>query len=788
VWYPSRHDSRKCGSRPTKRRAARASARRLLFEGLEPRALLAFNLLAEYATGPSPQSMLLSHIDTGSQVDLVVVNSNNSISVRLGNGDGKFGDGQGSPTGTGARAAVAGDFTSDGVTDLVTANSNDLSLLVGNGDGSFQPPQSTALNWQQPPSSGSPLPQNATSVATGDLNGDGTLDLAVAGYTVATYCPYYCYITYDGYVNVLLGNGSGEFDSAQMHHLGTSRIPNAVAIADINGDTNADVMTANSFTSGLSVLLGDGSGAVGSPIHSGSGSPLRSISLGDVDGDGNLDTITSGVWGLTVQKGDGLGGFTPLSMVSTGSPVDSAVIGDVNADGKLDLVATGAANSFTCTSGGYYGCYSGYYTSTRHAAVLLGNGGGSFAIPLASSLGGAPHYGLLPDLVLADLTGDGLPELATVAAYAAKAIIATNDGDWHPPAAISISDAAVTEGDGGSVTAVFTVTVIGEHSGVSVDYATSDFTALVDADYTLRTGTLTFAANETSQQIEVPILDDTTDEYDEQFFVALFNGVGGQTTDATGIGTIEDNDDAPLVTISDISVVEGHRDPLAIALAVNLSAVSGKHVYVEFSTADGTATLADNDYGSAAGAVYLAPGVLTTNLWVDVLGDRRIEPNETFYVNLTGAEAATISDGQGQATIVNDDTASSPPAISIRDASIVEGNSGSRQMTFTVYLSHGSNQKVRVKYRTANGTAKTGNNDYVGTSGTITFAAGETVKTITVTVRGDKKEEGDEYFHVNLSSANDGEIDDGQAVGTIFNDDGVSARGNQSFRPTRWTH
>src|SRR2546430_16025601 len=114
------------------RRAAdrRREARRLFLEPLEDRSLMAFNVLAEYAAGTNPQHLMLAQIDGGSQPDLVVADYyGGSIGVRLGNADGTFGPLQTSPTGGSPQSLTTGDFTSDGVADVVTANSADLSLL-----------------------------------------------------------------------------------------------------------------------------------------------------------------------------------------------------------------------------------------------------------------------------------------------------------------------------------------------------------------------------------------------------------------------------------------------------------------------------------------------------------------------------------------------------------------------------------------------------------------------------------------------------------------------------------
>ncbi len=142
------------------------------------------------------------------------------------------------------------------------------------------------------------------------------------------------------------------------------------------------------------------------------------------------------------------------------------------------------------------------------------------------------------------------------------------------------------------------------------------------------------------------------------------------------------------------------------------------------------------------------------------------EANETFVLNLSGATNATINTGQATGTIVDDEA-----RISISDVTRQEGNSGTTKFVFTVSLSAASAERVTVEYDTANGTAKKSDNDYVATSGKLTFRPGETSKTITVTVKGDKKTEAYETFFVNLSNATGASIDDGQGVGTITNDD-----------------
>jgi probable HAF family extracellular repeat protein len=223
--------------------------------------------------------------------------------------------------------------------------------------------------------------------------------------------------------------------------------------------------------------------------------------------------------------------------------------------------------------------------------------------------------------------------------------------------------------------------------------------------------------------------------------------------------------DTPLIGIDDVTVTEGHTGTRTAAFVVTLSTASGGPVTVAFATANGTAT-AGSDYQAASGTVSFAPGETTKTVTVPVNGDRAGEPNETFVVNLSQPTGnAVLTDGQGAGTIVDDE-----PRISVGDVAKKEGHSGTTLFVFTVTLSAASDVPVTVVFATANGTAKAGE-DYNATSGTLTFAPGETSKTITVVVRGDKKREEDETFFVDLSSAFGALLMDWRGLGTIQDDD-----------------
>jgi hypothetical protein len=201
---------------------------------------------------------------------------------------------------------------------------------------------------------------------------------------------------------------------------------------------------------------------------------------------------------------------------------------------------------------------------------------------------------------------------------------------------------------------------------------------------------------------------------------------------------------------------------------VTVSPATNQIVSVSYAIADGSATLADGDYQSASGTLTFAPGETTKTIGVIVRGDTLNEADETFVVNLSSPVNATVARAQGVGTILNDDAL---PKLSINDVSIAEGNSGTAPAVFTVTLAPASGQTVTVNYATADGTAKVSGNDYLPRSGALTFAPGETRKTISVPIIGDTFKERNETFFVNLGTASKATIARAQGRCTITNDD-----------------
>jgi hypothetical protein len=228
--------------------------------------------------------------------------------------------------------------------------------------------------------------------------------------------------------------------------------------------------------------------------------------------------------------------------------------------------------------------------------------------------------------------------------------------DDDPPPEIAISGVTVAEGDeSGEQRAVFVIKLSSPSAlEVDVNLATAPGTAVSPDDYEYVAGTVRFLPGETIKRVSVPIAGDPLDEDDEFFFAALSKPIHGMIVDGQGKGTILDDDEEPSLLVDDVRVLEGDNGTVSATFVVRLSAASGRKVSVDFLTADGTAR-APEDYASAAARLSLSPGQTTLLATVTVNGDAFIEPDETFFAELSNAANATIADGEGLATIADDD-------------------------------------------------------------------------------------------------------------------------------------
>lgn len=225
---------------------------------------------------------------------------------------------------------------------------------------------------------------------------------------------------------------------------------------------------------------------------------------------------------------------------------------------------------------------------------------------------------------------------------------------------IFVSDVNVREGNQGKPYASFTISLNKPSSSpVTVDFATADGTALSESDYVSRTGTITFPANTVTVPLTIYLVPDSFTEQNEIFYLNLSNASGATIGDAQGRAIITNDDGTgfqflPRMSVSDVTMREGNAGNAFVTFNVTLNKPSDTAITATFSTADGSAT-SGSDYVARTGTITFAPNTVTGTVKVSLLPDTTAEANETFTLNLSNPNGATIVDAQGQATLYNDD-------------------------------------------------------------------------------------------------------------------------------------
>lgn len=270
-----------------------------------------------YAVGTNPTSIAAGDFNSDGLTDLLITNvSGDSLSLLLGNGDGTFQDTTTLKMGNMPRALVADDFNGDGHLDIALANagSEEVIVLIGKGDGTFK-------EGEKYPTHRSPL-----AIIVSDFNRDHKDDLAVALKSDA--------------VDILMGNGNGTFKKGQT--LEVEDTPTSIAAADLDRDGIIDLAIANNgaMSNNISVFMGQKDGTFKTSGHYPTGMRPLFITTGDFTGDGRLDLeVVNGVRdSLSLFPGNGDGTFKPAINFGAGTGPASSVVLDVNGDGILDTV------------------------------------------------------------------------------------------------------------------------------------------------------------------------------------------------------------------------------------------------------------------------------------------------------------------------------------------------------------------------------------------------------------------------------------------------------------------
>ena len=305
------------------------------------------------------------------------------------------------------------------------------------------------------------------------------------------------------------------------------------------------------------------------------------------------------------------------------------------------------------------------------------------------------------------------------------------------------------------------VTADGGADGTGIAAATAG------SDYTATFGTVTFDVGERSKTVSVAVIPDALVEANEAFSLFLSKPVNCELGDPQAVGILT-NDDQVLVSVKGATVKEGQTGTTNAIVTISLSAAANQNVTVDYSTLNGTAE-AGSDFTASTGSLTFKVGETSKTVIIPVTADTTVESSETFQVQLANPVNAALSPRASLATvtITNDDF----PSLSIADVTVVEGNEGVTEALVTVTLDIPATAEVTVNYATAKGTALLGT-DFTATTGKLTFAPGETTKTIAVPVIADTNVEPDETFTLTLTKPTNAVLSTAaRATITLTNDD-----------------
>ena len=350
-----------------------------------------------------------------------------------------------------------------------------------------------------------------------------------------------------------------------------------------------------------------------------------------------------------------------------------------------------------------------------------------------------------------------------------------------PPPSLSVSDPVIVRPATGTAQAVFTVSLNGpSFFPVVVHYGTQDGTATVAAgDYTSQSGTLTFPlGGATTQTVSVPISSTTHRGGPDRFDLALSGAAGASVADPTGTATLINRVGAFSAWARDVNVVRSATGvtTATFTVALNVAPASGDQVTVNVNTVDGSA-VAGTDYTPLAPTtVTFLAGEKTKTVSVTVAPKPVGTPTRSFGLNLSGASANTaIADASASATLRSTGVVAPPPSIYVTDTNVLRPGAGSSATSMTVTLGATSTGPVTVHYATADGSATAAAGDYTPASGTLTFAPGETSKTVPITVFATARHGITDVFTLELSSPTGATLGDSTGTTRLTNRSGPIA-------------
>jgi len=738
------------------------------------------------------------------KADLAVVRSgSNIVNVLQGNGFGFFSNYASAPTPATPISVVVRDLNGDGKPDIAATSGNQgfntqthVTVLINNGAGGFN-----AADYPNGDAGG--------MIGVGDFNDDNQPDLVVtSGFILVSS-------SLDG-VSVLTNKGNGQFNAPISFSAGPQSGDLAVADFNSDNEddvlftqpTGASVaLLLNNFTTSLPCLnISDASvtetdsgttNAVFTVTLSGASAQTVKVnyftlpwstltstfttisSTKGVDFENLPDTLTflPGETSKTINvpvKGDLTDEFDELFAVVLTTPINANIsdgkgfgtIVDNDEPPAISVNDTSVAEGTQSQSAATF-TVSLSRASEKPISVQFGFAPGTATNGVDySAFSGTLEFapGQTSKTTQVIITQDNVfepdetffinlsnPTNATMADAQGQATI-TND-DPQPTVSVAVQ-AFRTEGAEGTFgNASLEVRLSNpSYQTITVSFATANGSATAGTDYVATSGDVTFNPGDTVKTIAVQVNGDNIDEINETVLVNLTSPVNATLGTAQGTVLIQD-DDGPTLSIGDVSVTEGNSGSKNAVFTVILSSASVQDISVIYSTADGTASSNADFQRIFSNTLFIPAGATSATITVRVFGEFVIENDETFFVNLQFSSNATIADGQGQGTIVNDDS-NGKLQFSSATFSATEDSGG---VTVTVNRVDGATGIVTVDFETSNGTATAGN-DYTATAGKLTFNQGETSKSFFVPFTSDSVFEGDETLNVSLSNPTGGAV------------------------------
>ena len=565
-----------------------------------------------------------------------------------------------------------------------------------------------------------PVGGEPKAVVVADFNKDGKQDLASVNRSGHT-------------ISILLGNGAGSFAAASNFTTGdTFSEPLSLAVGDFNNDTNLDVVISKPNVSKISLLLGNGSGGLGAPVDFSVGENPATFGVNDFNADGKLDLAVLDFGfnqgGIYIMLGTGTGSFGSPTRITLTGRAGPLVVADFNRDNKSDIAVS----------------HGGINAGPIKISLLLGNGSGGFSAPsdIATGINGA--------LVAADFNKDTFLDLASANGDAFNLSVMKGDGQGGFSAPTNFptatSAASITSGDfngDGKLDLAVGAAITGDRISILRGDDNGQFTApawfsVESGPYALTSGDFTGSGGPTG--------------------LAVANGSSNSLTVLIG--------PLPSVSIEGAAINEGNSGTSPLTFPLTVSGSINQPITVLYTLTNGTA-FAGSDFDGTTAPVTIPAGGTNGSIVVNINGDETFELNESFVVTISNTLNAFVGNVDAGGGIGNDDQF---PEITINNASVVEGNSGTRNLNFSVTLTNRSFQAISMTATTADGTAAAGS-DYFARTATVNINPGQLSATFTVAAMGDVLSEPSETFFVNLTSPVNAVFVRAQATGTIVDDD-----------------